>query len=292
MLFFGSCKNTDPDDVENGSDSYFMTADYSVSCSSSKYDFAVIWASCMIAIYPIGVPCFFLYLLHSHRSRIENRVVSTSGTLCVSQDLAFDPLRLFYETYLPRCWYWEVVETAQRLVLTGFLVLVRQGSLFQIIFAMGATAAFIKLNEFQNPYINSSVGRSKELTLWQILIMYFLVLLLKVGYGGDHNKFIGVAALIVLFVNIIVEVCYVPYIVLREYTSSHKNSGILGATTDRSTFISNTSRKPGEERLTEVELKQRTDSVADCGSVHSLKSVDEETGNHCDASTTKSPIYS
>jgi hypothetical protein len=128
-LLCTSCKETDPDNVYSG-DSVFMTADYSVSCSSARYQFAQVWASAMIVVYPVGVPCFYLYLLYSSKDAILGRLrnslaLKTSGegdTLdaagvpkdkrmagateeqSTADDFALVPLRNFYETYLPKRW--------------------------------------------------------------------------------------------------------------------------------------------------------------------------------------------
>ncbi len=47
------CANVDPESVADGPDLY-MTADYSISCSSERYVFGVSWAVAMIFVYPIG----------------------------------------------------------------------------------------------------------------------------------------------------------------------------------------------------------------------------------------------
>lgn len=48
-----SCINVDPDSVSDGFN-YYMQADRSISCSSSRYHFGFAWAVAMIFIYPIG----------------------------------------------------------------------------------------------------------------------------------------------------------------------------------------------------------------------------------------------
>jgi hypothetical protein len=55
------------------------------------------------------------------------------------------PLAFLYKDYQPEFWYWEVVETLRRIAFTGGLVLVWQGSSMQIIVAIVAAIAFIKL---------------------------------------------------------------------------------------------------------------------------------------------------
>lgn len=47
-----SCHDVGSSDDQNSS---FMTADYSVSCSSSRYTFVFWWAFVMVFVYPIGM---------------------------------------------------------------------------------------------------------------------------------------------------------------------------------------------------------------------------------------------
>ena len=41
----------------------YMTADYSVSCASERYLFAVYWAGAMIFVYPLGINVMMLVVL-------------------------------------------------------------------------------------------------------------------------------------------------------------------------------------------------------------------------------------
>lgn len=56
-----SCDNVDPDDVHEG-DNYYMRADYTISCTSTRYRLAQGISVLMGFIYPIGVPMLYLYV--------------------------------------------------------------------------------------------------------------------------------------------------------------------------------------------------------------------------------------
>ncbi len=47
------CNNVDPESVADGPNQYLI-ADYSISCSSPRYAFGVVWATVMIFVYPVG----------------------------------------------------------------------------------------------------------------------------------------------------------------------------------------------------------------------------------------------
>jgi hypothetical protein len=49
------CENIDPDGEDDEDDDWFLAHDYTISCSSDRYNFGVAWATVMIFVYPIGV---------------------------------------------------------------------------------------------------------------------------------------------------------------------------------------------------------------------------------------------
>ena len=45
-----------------------MRMDYSISCGSLEHTSAIVWASVMILVYPIGVPALYFFMLYRVRS--------------------------------------------------------------------------------------------------------------------------------------------------------------------------------------------------------------------------------
>ena len=41
-------------------------------------------------------------------------------------------LKFFFADYKPEYWYWEIIELARKLFLTGFMVLLWQGTMVQV----------------------------------------------------------------------------------------------------------------------------------------------------------------
>jgi hypothetical protein len=70
------CTNVDPNDENSGQDDYYLTADMSISCSSSYYYSGVGYAVVMILIYPIGIPASYCLLLYYNREEIRDRHVN------------------------------------------------------------------------------------------------------------------------------------------------------------------------------------------------------------------------
>ena len=159
-----TCRSIDPDNVMPGTPLYLRN-DLSISCSSPRYRFGVHWATAMIFVYPIGITCLYAYVLYVNRGDIINQrdsaipvvvsipssiinVSSTEETISPSPCAkdAFPPstsasarsgvmqyvtskeIEFLHKAYEGRCWYWEVVETIRRLLLTAFLSVITVGT--------------------------------------------------------------------------------------------------------------------------------------------------------------------
>ena len=59
VVCFLSCTNIDEDDVAEGDD-WFLRADYSVSCETTRYSIAVIVASIAVVLYPSTYDEYFV----------------------------------------------------------------------------------------------------------------------------------------------------------------------------------------------------------------------------------------
>ena len=88
----------------------YLESDYGVSCHSKQFNFITAYVYLSIAVYPVGVNVLEYFLLRSYRADIAE-----------GNDRA-EHLRFLYEAFKPSCYYWEVVDSVRRVMLTGFLV--------------------------------------------------------------------------------------------------------------------------------------------------------------------------
>jgi hypothetical protein len=208
-----------------------MTADYNVSCSSAKYRFGFIWACVMVAVYPLGCPLFYFWLLfrvrHEIQTRGEEKLESemelsqqrgdeeascdSSIALAVTEKVrtkqeVLRSLRFLYESYEPRYWWWEIVETSQRLVLTGVLVLISQGSAVQIIVGAVLTLLFLHLYAKYEPFSDSFVLSIKVVSFWQIFFVFWIALLIKADFPSIGSRAVGICLVLIIFANIFLDV--------------------------------------------------------------------------------------
>ena len=196
------CQHVDPDETSSGDDMY-LHVDYSISCHSSRYHFAVVWAVLMIFVYVLGVPALYFYVLFSNRHAIMTRdltalLVDARGNSAEQHQLA--AIRILFDSYKPCFWYWELVETAFRLSLTGFLVLgAYAGDNAQMVLGLALAVVFTKLYEHFDPFLDEVSQSSKVVTLWEISLIFFLFILIKAEFLSDSSV-VGVAYVLVVVV--------------------------------------------------------------------------------------------
>ncbi len=105
----------------------YMKADYSIQCQGTKYNHWLTVAYLSTA-YIVALPTFSFTALWRKR-----REILTTKDGDVIQDPSagkemISGLRFLFENYEHRAWYWELVETSRKVILTSVLILVGQES--------------------------------------------------------------------------------------------------------------------------------------------------------------------
>jgi hypothetical protein len=144
-----------------------MRNDLSIAQDSHRYRFGVIWAAVFIFVYPIGVPLLYLYVLYANRTAIKSTRnhadhvdrADLQGLMTPSALSSIDPVQssrsighrlksflsrghekvkhyitpnsisFLYDAYEGQFWYWEVVETLRRILLTAVISVVSPGNI-------------------------------------------------------------------------------------------------------------------------------------------------------------------
>jgi len=127
----------------------FLKADYSIDCTSTEHLLSSIYAVICIFIYPIGIPAMYYVLLKKKKSKIDpgqTRMSKELGSAKAGlakalevredneeEDPALLSLSFLYSNYTPKNWYFEIVETSRKLMLTGGLLVLGPGTASQIV---------------------------------------------------------------------------------------------------------------------------------------------------------------
>ena len=200
-----------------------MTYDYSISCNSKEYKIAFLWAILMIFIYPIGVPIIYFLLLYNIRDEIQlvtkklmNNHEINLNTLLDTQ-CSYFPLRIryqlltlnfLYESYQPYYWWWDILDTLQRITITGLLVLISSESTLQVMIGSLLILSYIYIIISCSPYNDVYIQRIKIISMWQIFFIFYLILIIFINYQYFNSSFYEVIFLFIIFFNIFYELMY------------------------------------------------------------------------------------
>jgi hypothetical protein len=188
----------------DGSYGSFLKVDYSIDCASDEHIFYEAYAKVCILLYPLGIPTFYVLLLRRARKilnpgqkHMEKRYGVEDGLKRAIEErerleeerLEIRSLAFLYDSYEPKYYWFEVVETVRKLMLSGGLVLLGPGTMEQIIVSLMICLASIRIFSGCEPYIEYKVDVFMEMSQWQIFFVMFAALLIRVDemIGDDTN---------------------------------------------------------------------------------------------------------
>ena len=201
------CTNVDPADEDVAESDTYLTIDMTISCKSDRYEFGYMYACFMIIIYPFGILFYYAYLLYSCKSDIMHRdddgkdVENHKGNAVVpSEDdkyvnpenfsnLVFENttakaispqatrLAFLWVAYKPEFWYFEIIETSRRMMMTAVLSVISPGSSSQLVLAILLSVLYTKLYESISPYAENFDNATANLGLRQIAVTFFTALI-------------------------------------------------------------------------------------------------------------------
>jgi hypothetical protein len=107
-------------------------------------------------------------------------------------------ISFLYEAYEPQFWYWEVVETTRRLMLTAVLSVCGPGTSGQALFAVLLSLMYIKLYGYYAPYTKVSDDVLAESGQFQIFLSFLGALVYQRHLLGDEwNNTIGIVLILI-----------------------------------------------------------------------------------------------
>ena len=161
----------------------------------------VVYASICMCIYPIGAPLLLLGMLAAYRDRLNPDHTSWTDDLQHANDaiidhshelkviarrkedpvLAEEPITKFAMIYRPQFWYWEVVNTYRRLMLTCIVVLwetLAQTTTYVVFVSIIS----LILEREAKPYTNLFLSSFTYSGSWLIVLFVIYLLLLVRSY--------------------------------------------------------------------------------------------------------------
>ena len=125
-----ACRTLCSDDEKDDCTSY-LKADFGINCNSSRYNRLVIVGYVAVG-YVLFLPAAsFLTLFLSRRRALQTtrNHDEGAGESCEDDNEAkraelLTGLRFLFENYRPSAWYWELVDTVRKVILTSGLILI------------------------------------------------------------------------------------------------------------------------------------------------------------------------
>jgi hypothetical protein len=114
------------------------------------------------------------------------------------------PMEYLFGCYKPEFWYFEVIETLRRLLLTGFLTLIYPGTTKQLVVGIFINIYFLTLYTFLNPYNEEELQYSSFLGQCQLIMIFFIYILFREKVDISHT-FIDVMLILCVFAGIFYE---------------------------------------------------------------------------------------
>ena len=158
----------------------YLRADYTILCDSLKHRALEVYACVMVIIYPVGIPALYSMLLS------RNRSVLTDGNRRGS-DVYVQSTSNLWKPYKPSRFYYEVVECARRILLTGVAMLSEDDTAAKIAATLKIAVIFMVVVEVLAPYesrLDVWVSRAGHAVVYTS--MYF-ALLLKVNVSNERQ---------------------------------------------------------------------------------------------------------
>ena len=131
-----------------------LKADYSINCFTHRHN--VFWRiAAAFSLYPIAFPLLLLVLVYKYRGSQER------------DEIAFG-LRVFFENYKKKYWFWEIFEMYSKLLLISCILLFKAESRSRIGFAVATASAFGIAYTIFRPIKERFEDRLKTYALWVI----------------------------------------------------------------------------------------------------------------------------
>ena len=187
-------------------DTSYAVIDYTLVCESNgnKSSTRVFWetyAIVMIFLFPLGIPLMFGCLLYQRRYDLCPKLKERGGSYIFIRQYDWGRevekseesvercahLMFLTEMYEPHCFWFEIVESWRRLMLSSMLILLEDGSIMQVMVAIFICLLNIKIFTYYEPFDDDDDDQLAEAAQWQLFAIFFVVLLTRMNQLSSEN---------------------------------------------------------------------------------------------------------
>ncbi|KAL1519826.1 hypothetical protein AB1Y20_023332 [Prymnesium parvum] len=145
----------------------YVHDDLSLSCDSEEYNAAFATGLLLALLFPLGVPLLYAALLHANRRAIRAGVVTTGS----------HAIRFLHHDYEPHAFFWEPLEMARKVVLTGGVLVIpetmEQG---RVLTCLLLSIFFLTLQMIVKP-LRAAEDEALTTIVQVVLVLLYLMLL-------------------------------------------------------------------------------------------------------------------
>lgn len=136
----------------------------------------------MILLYPIGIPVFYGTILFNNREILQRRR-HQSEKLSADLEMTAD----LWKQYKPGRYYYEVVECARRVTLTGVVVFIYPNTAAQVAVTLVLAFVFVMVSESLAPYASSKDAWMSRVAHVVVFMSMFQGLVLKADVSNEST---------------------------------------------------------------------------------------------------------
>lgn len=204
------------DDLDDGFS--YLRADYATLCDSAKHEALKRYAPFMIGVYPVGIPLLYAIMLFRDRDVLrdgDRRACKTS--------LGWQSTAGLWRPYTPSRFYYELVECARRVALTGIIVFTFPNTAAQVATTNVLGFIFILVSWSLDPYVSDMDTWLSRVGHAVVFLSFFQALLAKVDVSGEREYSAEVFGGVLIAVNVLMVLAVAMEAVYLLRASFRKN---------------------------------------------------------------------
>jgi hypothetical protein len=186
-------------DVNTAVTTSYLRADYSIQCDTLKHDLYQYYAYLMIAVYPLGIPVMYSWLLYTTKDQHNSVDTVTDDQRKHKPELK--PTRFLWKSYNSDFYYWEVIECVRRLLLTGAVVFIVPGTAAQAAIACVMAVFTMVVALYYKPHADPLDGQIYTGGSVIIFLSMFLSLAMRTDVSNETHYSQSVFAVVLVVLN-------------------------------------------------------------------------------------------
>jgi len=179
-------------------DRSYLLADFQVDCNSDLYKAHASAAVPMIALYPIGIPVFFFFMLYRYRKRLDE--------VGIRAQLGF-----LYDAFERQYWWYEMVDMSFKLAITSLIAFLPE--VYQLPVAMCIVWFYMAITLLNQPWMRKGDDRLMLNCLCEIVLLLMA--------GNIFNQYPVIDPITEVVLNIVLIAAVLTFIVYFMSTAGN-----------------------------------------------------------------------